>query len=76
MVSFIVRCIDSLFDSIGTCVQKNPKRVPYPKRDIVKSPISFGFHGKVEGVGKIVLAESYITKLNATFFIVAFTVLS
>ena len=42
--------------------------MPYPKRDIVKSPISFGFHGKLEAVGKIFLAESYITKFNATFF--------
>ena len=50
--------------------------MPYPKRDIVKSPISFGFHGKLEAVGKIFLAESYITKFNATFFIVALTVLS
>ena len=50
--------------------------MPYPKRDIVKSPISFGFHGKLKAVGKIVLAESYITKFNATFFIVALIVLS
>ena len=55
---------------------KKRKRVPYPKRDIVKSPISFGFHGKLEAVGKIVLAESYITKFTATFFIVVSTVLS
>ena len=50
--------------------------VPYPKRDIVKSPISFGFHGKLEAVGKIFLTDSYITKFNATFFIVVSTVLS
>jgi len=50
--------------------------VPYPKRDIVKSPISFGFHGKLEAVGNKILAESYITKFNATFFIVVHTVLS
>ena len=41
--------------------------MPYPKRDIVKSPISFGFHGKLEAVGKNFLTESYITKSNATF---------
>ena len=53
-----------------------PKRVPYRKRDIVKSPISFGFHGKMEEVGLNILADSYITKVNAPFFIVVFTVLS
>ena len=43
---------------------------------IVKSPISFGFHGKLEAVGKNFLTESYITKSNATFFIVTLIVLS
>ena len=43
---------------------------------MVKSPISFGFHGKLEAVGKNFLAESYITKFNATFFIMVYTVLS
>ena len=52
------------------------KRMPYPKRDLVKSPISFGFHGKQEAIGKNFLAESYITKFNATLFIVVFTFLS
>ena len=42
--------------------------MPYYKRDIVKSPNSSGFHGKLETVGKIFLAESYITKFNATFY--------
>ena len=65
-MSVSVRCMDSLTDSIGTSVHKKGKRVPYPKRDIVKSPISFGFHGKVEAVGKNILAESNITKFNAT----------
>ena len=51
--------MDSLIDSMGTSVQKkqNGRRVPYPKRDIVKSPISFGFHGKLEAVKKNFLAE-------------------
>ena len=40
----------------------------YLKRDIVKSPISFGLHGKLEVVGQLFLAESYTTKFNATFF--------
>ena len=66
-MSFIVRCINSLIDSIGTSVQKM-KRVPYPKRDIVKSPISCAFHGKLEAVGKFFLVESYITEFDATFF--------
>ena len=65
--------MDSLIDSIGTSVQKTPQRVPHPKRDIVESPISFGFHGKLEAVGKFVLAESYLTKFNATIFIVVST---
>ena len=43
---------------------------------MVKSPISFGFHGKLEAVGKFFLAEPHITKLNATFFTVALIVLS
>ena len=34
-------------------MSKKTKRVPYPKRDIVKSQIAFGFHGKLEAVGKI-----------------------
>ena len=68
LVSFIVRCIDSSIDSIGTSVKKNQKRVPYPKRDIVKSPNSFGFHNKLEAVGKSFLAESHIIEFNATFF--------
>ena len=71
LVSFGVRCINSLIDSI---VLKN-KKVPYPKRDIIKLPISFGFHGKLEAVGKIFLVESYITKFNATFLKVVSTVL-
>ena len=50
--------------------------VPYVKRDILKSPISFGFHGKLEAIGKNVLAESYMTKFNATFFIKVYTVMS
>jgi len=50
--------------------------VPYPKRDIVKSPISFGFHGKLEAVGKFFLAESYQTKYNATLYILVSTDLS
>ena len=50
--------------------------MPYPKRDIVKSPISFGFHGKLEAVGNFFMAESYLTKFNATFFIVVSTDLS
>ena len=41
--------------------------MPYPKRDIVKSAISFGFRGKMEAVGQNFLAESYLTKFNATF---------
>ena len=49
--------------------------MPYPKRDVVKSPISFGFHGKLEAVG-FCLAESYLTKFNETFFIVVSTILS
>ena len=76
LVSFIVRYIDSVIDSIGTFVQKTKKGCLIPKRDIVKSPISFEFHGKQEAVGKIFLAESYITKFNATFFIKIYTVLS
>ena len=55
--------MDILIDSIG----KKRLRVPYPKRDIVKSPISFGFHGKLEAVGNFFMAESYLTKFNATF---------
>ena len=66
----------SLIDSIGASLKINKKMALYPKRDIVKSPISFGFHGKLEAVGKILLAEYYITKFDATFFIVVFTVLS
>ena len=50
--------------------------MPYLKRDIVKSPISFGFHGELEAVGKNFLAESYITKFNAAVFIVALIILS
>jgi len=55
---------------------KKRKRVPYRKRDIVKSPISFGFHGKLEAVGNLFLAESYQTKFDATFFILVSTNLS
>ena len=58
--------MDSLIDSMGTSVQKTTKG-PYPKRDIVKSTVSFGFHGKLEAVGNFFLAESYQTKFNATF---------
>ena len=47
--------------------------MPYPKRDIVKSPISFGFHGKLGALGNFFLAESYQTKFNATFFILVST---
>ena len=53
-----------LIDSIGTSVQKNEKNMPYPKRDIVKSPISFRFHGKVEAFGTFLLTESYITTVK------------
>ena len=63
-------------DNKGPFICKNHKRVPYPKRDVVKSPISFRFLGKLEAVGKNFLAESYITKFNSTFFIVVSTVLS
>ena len=50
--------------------------VPHPKRDIVELPISFVFHGKLEAVGKSLLAETYITKFDATFLIKVYTVLS
>ena len=36
LVSFSLRCIDSLIVSIWNPVQKKEKGVPYPKRDIVK----------------------------------------
>ena len=42
-------------------MSKKRKRVPYPKRDIVTLLFSFGFYGKLEAVGKNVLADSYIT---------------
>ena len=51
--------MDCLIDSIGTSGQKRQK-VPYPKRDIVKSPIPFGFQGKLEAVGNFFLAESIL----------------
>ena len=37
------------------------------QKRIVIFPTSFGFHGNLEAVGKIFLAESYITKFSATF---------
>ena len=67
--------MDSRIGILGTTVQKR-KIVPCPKRDIAKLPISFGFHGKLETVGNLFLAESYQTKFNATFFILVSTDLS
>ena len=47
--------------SLGGITYHGPKRMPYPKRDTVKLPISIGFHGKLKAVGKYFFAESYIT---------------
>ena len=40
--------------------------MPYPKRDTIKSPISFGFDGNLEAVGKIFLLWlwNWITKIG------------
>ena len=38
-------------------MSKNDQKVPYPKSDMVKFPISFGFHGKLEAVGQKILAN-------------------
>ena len=50
------------------CPEKQ-KRVPYHKRDIVKSPISFGFHGKLEAVGayKILYLIANISAFDCHF---------
>ena len=43
------------------------KKGALSKRGVVKSPISFGFHSKLEAVGNNFLDESYTTKFDATF---------
>ena len=47
---------------------KMRKRVPHPKKDKVKSTISFGFPGKLEAVRQNFRIASYITKFNAFFY--------
>ena len=41
-----------MIESKGASIPKKLERGPYPKRDIVKSRISFGFHGKLESDGQ------------------------